>query len=141
MLEPGWTIYRQALQLAVNSAVAFVVQAVLNVTKARYPVSKENLHTLAGLQAAVFVAESGNTDPNPTSPVNFPLERVYPQYLLGTDLLTKVKNLLTQKQKAQLKEIQANFDAAFRSAWQKTTDVHQLRVLYLQLCWSFPFYG
>lgn len=100
--------------------------------------SKENLHTLAGLQAAVFAAESGNTDPNP---IGLPLERVYPQYLLGTDLKTKVKNLLTQKQKAQLIEIQANFDSAFKSAWQKTTDVHQLRVLYLQLCWSLPFYG
>ena len=101
--------------------------------------SKETLHTLAGLQAAVFAAESGNTDPNPTSLL--PLGTVYPQYLLGTDIVTQMKNLLTQKQKAHLKEIQANFDSAFRSAWQKTTDVHQLRVLYLQLCWSLPFYG
>ena len=101
--------------------------------------SKENLHTLAGLQAAVFAAENGNPDLNPTNLL--PLETVYPPYLLGTDIVTQMKNFLTQKQKAHLKEVQANFDSAFKSALQKTTDVHQLRVLYLQLCWSLPFYG
>lgn len=114
------------------------LQAVINITKARYPVSRDDLHTLAGLQAAEFAAARGTTDPNKDTLPH--MSSLYPPYMLKTQL---AKSLLKLKfsQSEQTKEIQERFGEAFRSAWRKTTDPHNLRVLYLQLCWSMPFYG
>ena len=112
-------------------------QAVFNITKARYPASRDDIHTLAGLQAAEFAATNGTTDPSKVSLP--PLSSLYPPYMLKTQLTYFLK--LKFSQADPTKEIQERFDEAFASAWRKTTDPHNLRVLYLQLCWSMPFYG
>ena len=114
-------------------------QAVFNVTKARYPMSKDELHTLAGLQAAVYAAETGQqADSVSLRPL---LVRFYPQHMFASDPKKVISRLFKQKSTTEVKTLDVQFDQAVQSAQQKSPDPHRLKILYLQLCWSKPFYG
>ena len=86
-------------------AISFISQqAVFNVTKARYPMSKEELHTLAGFQAAISQAEKEEKDIKASSSsVKSELHRFYPPYLLSEVADTKPKSLADCSNKDQSK--------------------------------------
>ena len=126
--------------------IASNVQAVFNVTKARYPMSKDELHTLAGFQAAVLQAERQERDTSSSS-VKLELHRFYPSYLLHevTDSKSKKSGRLFKQKSIEGKQptLQEEFEKSLKEASDKLkkTDAYNLMVLYLQLCWHKPFYG
>ena len=108
------------------------LQAKVNVTQGRYPMTTEELHTLAGYQAAI---ELGSYDTETAKPHNIKLHlsSFYPKHMLGNSAKKLFKSP-TEKLESKLVE-------SYQAASQKSTDSFNLKVLYLQLCWSKPFYG
>lgn len=99
--------------------------------------SKDEFHHLAGLHAAVVATESGDTNPNPAS-YQTSLSCFYPSHMCPEP--SKIGKLFKQKS-TEGKDTQQEFAKAMRSACSKCVEAHQLKVLYLQLCWHKPFYG
>ena len=103
---------------------------------------KDDLHSLAGLQAAVFAAETGER--GDIASLRPHLHRFYPQHMVATDPKKAIKKLLTKISSGSIPEakgLDAQFDEALRKALGRSSDPQQLKVFYLQLCWSKPFYG
>lgn len=113
-------------------------EAVFNVTKTRYPMTREELHDLAGLQAAVEAYESLDRDPNPRNYLSN-LSKYYPRYMVTVEA-RKLGKLFRQKS-VENKDTGDLFAKSMKSACGKSTDPYQLKILYLQLCWHKPFYG
>ena len=117
-------------------------QAVFNVTRARYPMPEDDLHTLAGLQAAVFAAETGQG--RDVASLRPHLHQFYPQHMLSTDPKKAIKKLFTKMSAGSIPEAKglgAQFELALQKAMGRGSEPQQLKVFYLQLCWSKPFYG
>ena len=123
-----------------------------NVTKARYPMSKEELHTLAGLQAAILQAEQEGKErgtdtaaaSSSASCFKEELRQFYPSYLLPEVAHPKQKKFRKQKSvEGKHPLLYEDFEKSLKSAKEKLkkVDVYQLKVLYLQLCWHKPYYG
>ena len=117
-------------------------------TKARYPMSKEELHTLAGFQAAILQAEGQETTAASSSSVKQDLSRFSPAYMLpeATDSKPKKSGRLFKQKSVEAKQptLREEFEKSLEEAEKKLdkkTDAYQLKVLYLQLCWHKPFYG
>ncbi len=104
----------------------------------RYPMTRDELHDLAGLQAAVGAYESMDSDPNPTH-YQSNLSKYYPNYMIPTET-SKLGKLFRQKS-VEGKDTPELFAKSMKSACGKSGDPYQLKVLYLQLCWYKPFYG
>ena len=144
-----WCMHSHSCAFMLLFSYSFPVhtQAVFNVTKARYPMSKEELHTLASFQAAILQAERQETAAAPTSSVKQELNRFYPAYMLAEAADSKPKKsgrLFKQKSvEAKQPTLQEEFEKSLKDAEKKLekTDVYQLKVLYLQLCWHKPYYG
>ena len=100
---------------------------------------KEDLHTLAGLQASVYGAEIGQNGDFESMRVF--INQFYPGHMTAPKLTRDVARLFKQKSQSSLTPLEESFRNTLASAQAKTTDAHQLKVLYLQLCWSKPFYG
>lgn len=116
------------------SLLVFLCQAVFNVTKAQYPIPMEDIHTLAGLQASVFATENHlKADVATLSPF---MDHFYPPSKTKLDPTKAISRLL--KPSSSSGSLGQSFAAALQSAQSKITD-H--KVLYLQLCWSKPYYG
>ena len=107
-------------------------QAKVNVTQGRYPMTTDELHILAGYQAAI---ELGSYDTETAKPHNIKvhLHSLYPKHMVGSSPKKLFKSP-TEKLENKLVE-------SYQAASQKSTDSFNLKVLYLQLCWSKPFYG
>ena len=118
---------------------SLLLQAVFNVTISRYPFTKDELHSLAGLQAAVLAAEKGDTNPQPTN-MKSDLSTFYPAYMLQGGDAKKIGRLFKQRS-VENKTVQEEFSKAFNDAWKKSTKPYELKILYLQICWHKPFYG
>lgn len=118
--------------------------------------SKDELHTLAGLQAAILQAEQqhkdgGTSTASAISPSSFSsqaeLKQFYPPYLVpeATDSKPKkVSRLFKQKSvEAKHPSLHDEFEKSFAEAQEKLRkmDAYQLKVLYLQQCWHKAFYG
>lgn len=107
--------------------------------------SKEDLHTLAGFQAAVLESELREKHPTASS-FQTELGLFYPAYLLaeGADSKSKKSGRLFKQKSVDGKQLlQEEYEKSLAQAKDKLkkTDVYQLKVLYLQLCWHKPFYG
>ncbi len=109
------------------------LQAVYNVTKSPYPVQREELHALAGLQAAVLRAETRiETILDQTNVCKF-----YPTFM-NVSLATM---LFSSKPSAALRQTQEQFSCSFQSAYAECTDANQLKLKYLNKCWKHSMYG
>lgn len=101
--------------------------------------SNEDLHELAGLQASVFAAElRQSADLDSLLPY---LADFYPHYMTAGNRKLGVVKRLRQRSQSGLELL---FADGLRSAQGKVTEPnnpHQLKVLYLEKCWSMPFYG
>ena len=110
--------------------------------------SKDELHTLAGFQAAILQAEQEEKDSKASpSSLRAELSRFYPSYLLAEVAEPKPKKsgrLFKQRSvESKHPSLHEQFEKSLASAVEKLrkTDAYQLKVLYLQLCWHKPFYG
>ena len=119
-----------------------------NVTKARYPMSKDEIHTLASYQAAILQAEREEEDPSASSTsLKLELRRFYPAYLLpkASDPKQKKTGRLFKQKSVEAKgpTLQEEFEKSLKVAMEKLkkTDAYQMKVLYLQMCWHKAFYG
>ena len=116
-------------------------QAVYNVTKSRYPLEEADYHTLAGIQAATYAAEYPKEEI--TSESLRPLmDKFYPPHLVDTVGAGKksIGKLFRQKS-AELLSVEEKLQEHFESVVAKSATPHTLKILYLQYCWSKPFYG
>ena len=95
---------------------------------------EDDLHTLAGLQAAIFAAETGEGS------LRTRLNQFYPQHMISTDPKKAIKKLFTKISAGSI-PVAAQFELALQKATERVSDPQQLKVFYLQLCWSKPFYG
>lgn len=111
-------------------------EAVFNTTRGRYPLSVEEFHSQAGLQAAVKHLEEGNKSPT-TVPALKP-EMFYPPHMRPKGGLNLTKLF---KKSPETRSIADELSKAFKYALKKCSDPHQLKILYLQLCWHKPYYG
>ena len=107
-------------------------------TKGRYPLSEEDFHRLAGIQAAVFTAEHPDLDPKASSLRPF-LSLFYPPSLLDTGSKKALGKLF--RQKSVDSPVEDLFSQEYESVRSKCTNAHNLKLLYLQYCWSKPYYG
>lgn len=130
------------------SLPSLFLQAVFNVTRARYPMSREEIHALAGFQAAILQGKGQETSGTPSSSsVKQDLHRFYPAYMLAEAAESKPKKsgrLFKQKSvEAKQPTLREEFEKSLEEAEKKLakTSAYQLKVLYLQLCWHKPFYG
>lgn len=111
--------------------------------------SKEELHALAGFQAAILQAEGQDTSgtPSSSSSVKQDLHRFYPAYMLteAVDSKPKKSGRLFKQKSVETKQptLREEFEKSLEEAEKKLakTNAYQLKVLYLQLCWHKPFYG
>ena len=105
--------------------------------------SKEEIHTLAGFQAAILQEEGQET----TAVAKSDLRRFYPAYILAeaADSKPKKSGRLFKQRSVEAKQpaLREEFEKSLEEAEKKLkkTDAYQLKVLYLQLCWHKPFYG
>lgn len=115
------------------------LQAVFNVTK-RYPLTEEDYHTLAGIQAATYTAEHAHvgTDPAALQPL---MHKFYPSHLSDTFSGRKSIGKLFRQKSVEQTLAEDGFRKSFDSVRAKSTSPHNLKILYLQYCWSKPFYG
>ncbi|CAI8025801.1 FERM domain-containing protein 8 [Geodia barretti] len=116
-------------------------EAVFNVTKTRYPLEETDYHELAGIQAATFAVEhpgegltSGNLHPY--------LQTFYPPHLLepptgGQKSLLKLFRQRSVEHSLAEEKLRGHFEKVA----SKRLSAHNLKILYLQYCWSKPFYG
>ena len=112
-----------------------------NVTKTRYPLEETDYHELAGIQAATFAVEhpgegltSGNLHPY--------LQTFYPPHLLepptgGQKSLLKLFRQRSVEHSLAEEKLRGHFEKVA----SKRLSAHNLKILYLQYCWSKPFYG
>ena len=97
----------------------------------------DELHMLAGYQAAINVnlpdtATIDNLRPH--------LPSLYPSHMLDKGVVTRVMGLLFGSSGIGLEDsIVESYKSACRM--REGCDPFYLKILYLQLCWSKPFYG
>lgn len=118
-------------------------EAVFNVTKTRYPLEEPDYHSLAGIQAATFAAEHPGEGITSTTLRPF-LSRFYPPHLLEPPAAAARKSLgkLFQRQRSvEQLPAEEKLRESFESVVAKGASAHNLKILYLQYCWSKPFYG
>ena len=123
-----------------SSSSSSFPQAVSNTLKVRYPLSRDDLATLAGLQAAVDVAQGSRAG----EPSGADINKYFPAHHLTSASPVKKSIGRIFKQKSTDKDatsLQQDFSRAFSEACKRSSDAHQLRVLYLQHCWHKPYYG
>lgn len=97
---------------------------------------------MAGLQAAIKALEEQGDDKDVDASRSISdLNSFYPAYMtdVGGNKVTKLFS--RHKSPEKLKILQGKFTKSLDSAFGKSKDPHQLRVLYLQLCWHKTFYG
>ncbi|XP_064393909.1 putative FERM domain-containing protein FRMD8P1 [Halichondria panicea] len=111
-------------------------EAVYNVTKSPYPVQPEELHTLAGLQAAVFRVETGSEAILDLT--NF--SKFYPTFM-NVDTRSLVNKIFSSKPSTALRRIQEQFSRESRLAYDECTDANELKLKYLNKCWKHSMYG
>ena len=108
-----------------------------NVIRGRYSMTVDELHMLAGYQAAINVnlpdtATIDNLRPH--------LPSLYPSHMLDKGVVTRVMGLLFGSSGIGLEDsIVESYKSACRM--REGCDPFYLKILYLQLCWSKPFYG
>lgn len=114
-------------------------EAVFNVTK-RYPLKDEDYHTLAGIQAAVYTAEHPDlgTDSAALQPL---MHKFYPSHLSDTLIGKKSIGKLFRQKSVDQTLAEDEFRRSYDSVRAKSPSAHNLKILYLQYCWSKPFYG
>ena len=123
------------------------MQAVFNVTKTRYPLKDEDYHALAGIQAATFAAEHPDEGLTSATSLRPFLSRFYPSHLLQTAApigMKSIGKLFKQTRgvvEGQQSGLEEKLKEEFESMVGRATSAHNLKVLYLQYCWSKPFYG
>jgi hypothetical protein len=116
-------------------------QAVFNVTRGRYPLPVEEFHSQAGIQAAVKYLEEGKTFTCRKGEE----DTFYPPHMRGGrgggggggNVVTKLFKKTSPESKSLLDEL----NRAHQEAVKKCEDPHQLKILYLQLCWHKPYYS
>jgi hypothetical protein len=116
-------------------------EAVYNVTKSRYPLVEADYHTLAGIQAATYAAD------NPKEGLSLEtlrplMDKFYPPNLVemvggGKKSIGK----LFRQKSTELISLEDKLREHFESVVAKSATPHNLKILYLQYCWSKPFYG
>ncbi len=112
------------------------MQAVRNVTQSPYPVKTEELHILAGLQAAVVRAETGQK-------TVLKLDNVcqyYPAYM-SIDNRSLANKLFSSKPSPAFRETEQQFQQSFDREYAQCSDVDKLKVNYLTKCWQHSMYG
>lgn len=92
----------------------------------------EELHTLAGYQAAIDLGPYSADTATPHG-IKQHLPSLYPKHMLGNSA-KKLFRASSEKMENKLLE-------SYQAASQKSSDPFNIKVLYLQLCWSKPFYG
>ena len=114
----------------------FADQAVFNITRGRYPLSVEEFHSQAGIQAAVKHLEEDNKDASFRKGEE---DLFYPPHMRGGRGGGMVAKLF--KKTPETKNLVDELNGACKDALKKCEDPHQLKILYLQLCWHKPYYG
>ena len=117
------------------TASLFLSQAVHNITKNPYPIERDTLHSLAGLQAAVDRAEHEKKKEPILSQSN--ICQYYPSYMYAETRST----LFSSKGTAALKHTQQEFSKHMRSEYAACSDAEQLKLSYLRKCWENSVYG
>ncbi len=113
-----------------------ILQVVFNTTRGRYPFSIAEFHSQAGLQAAIKHMESDTKNlANLKSEANF----FYPPHMRTTKGGHKVTKFF--KKSAEGKGLGDELIKSYEEASNKCPDPHQLKILYLQLCWHKPYYA
>ena len=114
------------------------LQAVFNVTKSRYPMTRDEYHDLAGLQATLVASESFDQNPNP-SHYQSSLSKYYPSHMVPVE--TRKLGKLFKQKSVEGKDTPQLFVKSMKEVCTKKLEAYQLKVLYLQRCWQKPFYG
>ena len=96
----------------------------------------EELHTLAGLQAAVFRVETGSEAILDLT--NF--SKFYPTFM-NVDTRSLVNKIFSSKPSTALRRIQEQFSRESRLAYDECTDANELKLKYLNKCWKHSMYG
>ncbi|KAL5463228.1 hypothetical protein EMCRGX_G032108 [Ephydatia muelleri] len=107
-------------------------EAKVNVVQGRYPMTPEELHTLAGYQAAIDLGPYSADTATPHH-IKQHLPSLYPKHMLGS---SPKKLFRSSSERLENKLLES-----YQAASQKSSDVFNIKVLYLQLCWSKPVYG
>ena len=113
------------------------LQAVFHTTRGRYPLTVEEFHTQAGVQAAIkHLEEDTKSD---LSAVKSEVGQFYPPHMVpsGSLKVTKFFKKSSEPKGGVVNEL----TKAYQEALKKCGDTHQLKILYLQLCWHKPYYG
>lgn len=119
----------------------FYHEAVFNVTKTRYPLTETDYHDLAGIQAVTFATEHPG-DRITSATLGPYLHKFYPPHLLehpsgGRKSLGKLFRQKSVETSVAEEKLMRNFDMMIG----RKLPPHNLKILYLQYCWSKPFYG
>ena len=109
-------------------------------TNSCYPLVDQDYHVLAGIQAVTFVTERPDIDAKPASLRPF-MSRFYPSHLLETVGVKKSIGKLFRQKSVDQPSVEDLFREQYDSVRAKCTAPHNLKVLYLQYCWSKPYYG
>ena len=115
-------------------------QAVFNVTKARYPLKDADYHTLAGIQAATYISEHPDIGTSLGALRPF-MDIFYPPHLSETVGGKKSIGKLFRQKSVEQSLVEDLFRVQYESMQAKSAPPHDLKILYLQYCWSKPFYG
>lgn len=116
------------------------LQAVFHTTRGRYPLSLEEYHSQAGLQAAVK-ARDEDLKRSEESVLLSQLNTFYPPHMRVTKGGGLRVAKLFKKATPESKTLSDNLIASYDSALKKCQDAHQLKILYLQFCWHKAYYG
>ena len=121
--------------------LTFSLQAVFNVTNTRYPLQEADYHHLAGIQAATFAAEHPGEGVASTRLRPF-IHKFYPPHILEMPVAAR-KSLgkLFRQKSVEQPPAEEKLRESFESVAGKGLLPHNLKILYLQYCWSKPFYG
>lgn len=98
----------------------------------------EEFHSQAGLQAAVKHLEEDSKAPATITVGRGEEGMFYPPHMRG-----RGGNMMTKlfKKSPETKSLTEELTSAYQDALKKCEDPHQLKILYLQLCWHKPYYG
>ena len=130
------TLYAQTISPSPPPPPMFL-QARDNVTSGRYPMTTDELHILAGYQAAIDLKISPDLiTPDSLRPH---LPSLYPAHMLNRGLVTKLMQLFRSSADPLEDRVVESYRSACRM--REGDDQFSLKILYLQLCWKQPFYG
>ena len=100
--------------------------------------STAEFHSQAGLQAAIKHMEDDTKSPS-LSTIKSEANFFYPPHMRATKGGHKVAKLF--KKSVEGKSLGDELIKSYEEASKKCPDPHQLKILYLQLCWHKPYYA